>query len=454
MAAVRPIPPGPYLGPRRPPSSAVINVAAAVVGLGLGACAILAVMAETKGSLSAAGGIATFAGRLAGLSGTYLLLIMVLLVARIPVVERAVGQDRLVRWHRLLGQWPIYLLLAHALLIIIGYSEQARTGLWHEFLILESSYPDVLATTVALGLIVAAGALSIRAARNRMRYETWWSIHLYMYLALALAFSHQLANGASFVGHPLTRSLWVALWVATAGTVVAFRLVMPLARSAWHGLRVVGVEQEAPGVVSIVLSGRYLEHLGAVGGQFFQWRFLKKGLWWQAHPYSLSAVPRPPYIRVTIKVLGDHSSRLARLPVGTRVLIEGPYGIFTDRARATNKVLLVGGGVGLTSIRALLEDLHPAVDVTVLTRASTPEEILFRGEIATLVDNLGGRTHELVGSRHKHPLDARHLRRLVPDIAQRDVYVCGPESLNVRITTSAEQLGVPPRQIHCEQFAF
>ena len=434
--------------------SRAVNLAGAVVGLGLGLCLALAITAETKGSLSAPGGLTIFAGRVTGLAGTYLLLVMLLLIARIPAIERSLGQDRLVRWHRQLGQWPIYLLAAHGTLITLGYAEQARTGAWHQLWILLTTYPDVLAGLVGFGLLVMAGVTSIRAARRRMRYETWWTVHLYVYLALALSFAHQIANGASFVGHPLTRFVWVALWVATAGTVLVFRFVLPVLRSAWHGLRVVGIHEEAPGVYSLVCAGRRVEHLGVDGGQFFQWRFLTRSMWWQAHPYSLSAMPKSPYVRVTVKALGDHSANLSRLPLGTRVMIEGPYGAFTRHARGSEKVLMLGAGVGITPIRALLEDMDPSVDVTVVVRATTPDQLLFRDELSALVSARHGRLVEVVGRRHEHPLDARHLRRLVPDVAQRDVYVCGPDELSDAVVAAARRLGVPDDRIHREQFAF
>jgi predicted ferric reductase len=359
-----------------------------------------------------------------------------------------------VRWHRNMGQWPVYLLCLHATLVTVGYAEQDRIGVISQLRVFLESYPDVLASTVALGLIVVAAVMSVRAARRRMRYETWWSAHLYMYLALALAFSHQLANGQSFVGHPLTRALWAVLWAATAGVVLVFRFLVPAARSVYHRLRVVSVQEEAPGVVSIVCRGRHLDRLNVEGGQFFHWRFMTRGMWWQAHPYSLSALPRPQHVRLTVKDQGDHSGAVGQLAVGTRVAIEGPYGAFTRHARGGDKVLLVGGGVGLTPIRALLEHLEPGVDVTVVLRYSTAAQRLFLAEFESLVGQRAGRLHELTGSRRNYPLDSRQLAKLVPDIAERDVYVCGPDPLNRRVVASARLLGVEEKRIHCEQFAF
>lgn len=236
----------------------------------------------------------------------------------VPGTERTLGQDRLTRWHRLLAPWALVLIAAHGALITAGYSQSARTGLLHQFGVLIGSYPGILATTVAFVLLMAAGFTSARIARRRMRYETWWAVHLYTYLALALSFSHQLATGASFVGHPVARTWWTALWIITAGTVLAYRILLPGWRSLVHQLRVVAIEPVAPGVVSVLCRGRRLSRMPLSGGQFLQWRILKPGLWWQAHPYSVSAVPDPPYLRFTVKDLGDHSGSLAHLTPSTR----------------------------------------------------------------------------------------------------------------------------------------
>jgi predicted ferric reductase len=440
---------------RRPaPGRRAADWLAGLAGLGLGITVALAVTAESSRSLAAVGGAATAAGRLTGLVAAYLMLITVLLVARIPALDRAIGHDRLVVWHRRLGPWPLYLVAAHGVLITIGYAEAAKTGVLHEFWTLLMTYPGVLAGTVGFGLLVAAGVTSYRKARRKLRYETWWTVHLYTYLALALAFSHQVATGASFVGHPVAQVWWTAIWVGTAGVALAYRVLMPILRSAYHGLRVVSVQDEGPGVVSIICKGRRLDRLPLHGGQFLQWRFLARGLWSQAHPYSVSALPHPPYLRVTIKDLGDHSAALARLRPGTRIAVEGPYGAFTRHARSRDAVLLAGAGVGTTPLRALLEDLPAHVDVTMLIRASTPADLVLREEIAELVDARGGRLLELVGPRSEVPLDPASLQRLVPDLGRREVYVCGPDGFNDLVRRAAHAAGVRRNQFHVEAFAF
>ncbi len=441
---------------QKPPRPWVVDTAVVIAGIGLGATIGLALIAETRSELVAAGGIAIFLGNLTAMAGTYLALVMVVLVSRIPAVERSVGQDRLVRWHRRLSPWPLSLIGAHVVLTTIGYAQADKSGALHQLGTFLSSYPDMAEAIVAFGIMVVIGVLSIRALRARLRREVWWTIHLWMYLALALAFLHEIALGPSFVGHPLARAVWIVVWLATAGLVLAYRVGLPLLRSYRHRLKVVEVRREAPGVTSIVCSGRDLDRLAVSGGQFMLWRFLARGIWWQAHPYSISALPRSPYIRLTVKEVGDHSGALAKLHPGTRVMVEGPYGAFTRHVQHHKLAALVAAGIGVTALRALLEDLpggpggaHPVV----IVRASRPADLVFHSELATLVKHKRGELHEVVGSRDEVSFDETALRSLVPDIAKRDLYVCGPEGFVESVVGIARRLGVAPEAVHHEAFS-
>lgn len=436
------------------PSRFAARLFGVLAAVGSAVAVALAFPVQSLSSLAAPGGLFTAAGRMTGLLGTAFLLITVLLVGRIPALEGALGQDRLVRWHRRLGPWILILLSAHALFITVGYGLGARVGFAHELALLVTSFPGVLAATVSLGLLVLAGVTSYRLVRKHMRYETWWSVHLYTYLGAALSFSHQLTSGVVFIGHPLARAYWITLWLLTAGVVLVYRIGLPIVRSLTHRLKVVAVQHEAPDVVSIVVRGRRLDRLPVSGGQFLQWRFLTRGLWYQAHPYSLSALPNATETRITVKVAGDHSHALTKLQPGTRVAIEGPYGTFTKHARGADRVLLVGAGVGATPVRALLDDLPQHVDVVCILRASSRRELVLRDEIERLVGERGGRLHEAVGSRSQAPLDAAALQRLVPDVAARDLYVCGPNGFTRELIATARSLGVPNDRIHYEDFAF
>ena len=437
--------PGP--APRR----VVLDVALAVVGLGFGATVGVALTAERVSELHARGGIAMFLGNLTGLTGTYLALVMVLLVSRVPAVERVLGQDGLLRWHRRLAPWPISLIVAHAVLLTYAFAEVARVGILHEIGVFVSSYSGMLLALIGFGVLVVIAILSIYSVRRLLRRETWWAIHLGMYLAFALAFAHEIALGPSFVGHPLTLALWSAAWAATAGLVLVYRFGLPLYRTLYHDLRVHEVRTEADGVVSVVMRGRHLDRLRFSGGQFFEWRFIAPKLWWHSHPYSLSARPRPPFVRLTARAVGVHSAALGQLRPGTRVVVEGPYGAFTAHARRHRKVAFVMGGIGVTAVRSLLEDLAPGCDPVVIWRVTSPDGAVLRDEVEPLVSHLGGRLELLEGPRSAVTLD--EIASHIPELSERDVYVCGRDGFVQEMTGVIERLGAPADSIHYEVYA-
>src|SRR4029077_13554546 len=127
--------------------------------------------------------------------------------------------------------------------------------------------------------------------------------------------------------------------------------------------------------------------------------------WWRAHPYSISAEPNGRWLRFTVKALGDDSARLDRLAIGPRVIVEGPYGNLTTDRRTARDVLLVAGGIGITPLRALLEELAPRARVTLLYRARTTLALVFRRELDTLAEGRHVVVRYLVGRRDELPAD-------------------------------------------------
>jgi predicted ferric reductase len=432
----------------------VVDGLAALAGLGLGVTIALGVSAQSVTSISSLPGVVTAVGRVAGLLAGYAMAVTVALSARIGPLERAIGQDRLLRWHRRLGPWGLYLLLAHVVLITVGYAGLARTGVLAQLWELILTYQGMLGATVATLLLFLAGITSYKRARRRFRYETWWSIHLYTYLALLFAFAHQVDNGASFAGHPLATIWWTTLWLGLLVAVVYWRFTVPVIRSLRHRIRVAEVVRENDDVVSIVLEGRRLDRLPVAGGQFFQWRFLTRGAWWEAHPFSLSHVPHRDRMRITVKNLGDHSAELAAMPMGTPVFIEGPYGRFTADAAVNPKVLLIGAGVGVTPLRSILQDLDEHADVAVLLRARTHGDLVLADEIAAEVERRAGRLWEAVGARDRVRITASTLRKALPDVQQRDVFICGPEAFTDAVAAECRRAGIPAARIHFESFVF
>jgi predicted ferric reductase len=429
--------------------------------LAAGGVAVVALWWHDPASLSGVGDRVTAAGRLTGLLGAYVVLVQLLLMGRLGWFERAVGFDRLAAWHRGLGTNTVLLLAAHVLLVVEGYSLSNRRSPASVGWEVVSTYPEMLKASAAMVLFALVVLSSARAARRRLSYEAWYGVHLSAYAAVALAFSHQLATGQDFVGHPLNRLLWYAMYAFVAAALLWWRTLLPVRAWFRHKLLVDRVVVESPGVVSVWVRGQRLDELGARAGQFMLWRFLAPGHVWSAHPYSLSAVPDRGVLRITVKDAGDHSAALAHLRSGTPVLAEGPFGHFTLDKSVRPRLLLVAGGAGIGPIRALAEELvmrgsrHDHVDAVLLYRAGHAADLPLRRELDSLASRTGLRVRYLVGHRDSlghDPLSAASISSLVPDARSRDVYVCGPPGMTHNVLRALRELRVPVRQLHSEDF--
>jgi predicted ferric reductase len=434
--------------------------AAALAAIALGNAAWIVWLWAHGGNLqhlSRPGDLLTSLGRITGLLGAYLALVQVLLLARLPALERLAGFDRLTRWHRWNGHACLELVLAHVVLIVWGYALLDRFSVGHELSTMLGGgvYPGMITATVGTGLFVAVVVTSLVVVRRLLRYEWWQAIHLAAYAGIALAWFHEIPTGNELVVDTVAADYWRAIAAATLALLVVYRFGMPVLRAFRHRLRVESVVVEGPGVVSVRIGGRRLDRLGARAGQFFLWRFLDRRRWWSAHPFSLSARPDGRSLRITVKALGDFSARLAEVRPGTRVLAEGPFGTFTAAARRRERALLIAGGIGVTPIRALLEELGG--DVVVLYRAIAAEDLVLAGELDALAAERGARVHHVVGD-HAAPggdrlLSPEHLRELVPDLDWRDVFLCGPPGMTAAIERSLRAARVPRSHVHIERFA-
>ncbi|MEV8395431.1 MULTISPECIES: ferredoxin reductase family protein [unclassified Streptomyces] len=437
----------------RRPRRDVVPLAAQLT-IWAGAAGVLALWWSDTSAVIGPAGWLTGAGRITGLLAGYACAVLLALMARMPLLDHTVGTDRLARWHAWGGRCTISLALAHTLLIIWGYTLSSHTNVVNQTSTLVLHYPDLLKGTAGFLLFLAVAVLSARAARRRMSYETWHYLHFATYLAVFLAFGHQLSNGADFVGNRPAQIAWYTLFITVAALVAWYRFAAPVRRGLRHRLRVTAVHPEAPGVVSVHLTGDHLNDLGGEPGQFLRWRFLTRGLWWTTNPYSLSAPAHPHQLRITVKTAGGHSAALAHLRPGTRVWAEGPYGGFTANRRTALKVLLLAGGVGITPLRALFETLPG--QVTLVYRARRAADLALRGELDTIAARRRATVHYIVDepAESSSPLTARGLSALVPDLAAHDVYLCGPPGMAQAAIQALRDAGVPARRIHHESFAF
>ncbi|MFP5417451.1 MAG: ferric reductase-like transmembrane domain-containing protein [Actinomycetes bacterium] len=403
-------------------------------------------------------------GILAGLLATSSMVVMLWLAARVPLIDRTIGHDRALALHSDLGQMTFLGLLLHGLFVVSGYALGDGLSWAADFGTLWGTADFALAVASS-GLLAAVALSSVALARRRLPHEAWLAVHWLSYAAVLLALPHQFSLGGLFL-EGAAFWFWAVLWAATVFVLLTFRVFGPLATSLEHRLVVSRVVQETADSVTIELTGRHLERLGARGGQFFNWRFLTRHTWWHQHPFSLSAAPSGDTLRITVRELGAGTRRLARgVRAGTRVLIEGPYGRFSDAARTAPAVVMVGFGIGVAPLRALLEttDFVPD-DATVILRARGIEDLPLLSEVAALCQARGAHLMVLTGRRGVRPdgttswLPQSHAELTLGDLVGRleraDVFVCGPNAAIEGVLTDARAAGAGDEQLHRERFAW
>lgn len=404
--------------------------------------------------MGSADGILIGLGRISGLLLAFLLLTQVLLIGRLRWIEQAIGLDKLARVHHYLGFALAALLVSHPLLLAWGYGLRSDDTLLGQFIAL-NGWPDVLKATIAAGIFLFIIILSVFAVVKKIKYEVWYYLHLFTYVAVILAFTHQLAVGRDLQNR-LFADYWIVLNLLVLAAILYFRFGLPLWRSWRYRLRVDKITTETPDTVSVYILGRDLAQFPIRGGQFMIVRYLAKGFWTEAHPYSLSCEPKMDHLRLTSKASGDYSKRLNNLKPGTPVLIDGPHGVFTHSSAVTGKRLYIAGGIGITPIRSLLGE-KPEVDSILLYGCRTESDIALRGELESLAKR-GLKFYCVLGNQpgwtgENGFIDKEKIRRLAPDFMERDVYLCGPWPMMKAVIAALDDLSFPRRQLHYEKFS-
>lgn len=413
------------------------------------------------GAFTGASGLDWFyaLGRVVGVIATVFLLAQVLLVSRAPYIERSVGHDCTVALHTRLGKWAIILMVVHVFFVVGVTTNHDGTTFVATLGMFFTQAWYLAAAQLGLLVFLAVLASSLVIVRRRWRYESWHTVHLLVYVGTAFAVPHQFLFGGTFSPKGAAWWFWLVLYVFAFGSLLVFRVARPLWVAARLGLHVASVEALPDGSTSIVVRGKGVQSLGARAGQFFLWRFVAPGFWREAHPFSLSRTPDADTLRITVKPSGDFSSRVALLKPGTRVIAEGPLGVFHGERRLGRGLVLVAAGIGITPIRAMLEALpQDDAPVDVIVRCSSEPDAPLLDEVRAIASERGARLHVLAGARGESgwapAATPVTLAQLVPDVSRRDVFICGPRLWALAVAADAAEAGVPQRRVHREEFAW
>ena len=403
-----------------------------------------------------AGNLYIAIGRLIGLLTQYTLIIQVLLIGRISFIEQAFGFDKMNRIHRLIGEWIIVFLVAHPVLLTLGNATANEYSLWDQFTSFLTTWEDVFLAFIGSIVFIFVAGISYAIVRKKLRYELWYFLHLLTYVALVLVFFHEINSGD--LTKPAYLYYWYALNFITFAFVILYRFIKPLWNVLRFQFKVMHVTLETKDTFSVYITGKNIAKFKYKAGQYANITFMQKGLWF-THPFSFSVEHNDTYIRFTMKALGDYTKKLGELKVGTRVILDGPLGLFIEETTQNKKLLFIAGGIGITPIRAMIGDImRRKADIILIYAAHTVEDIAFRKEFDLFQEKQPFPIHYIIATPTEGYesgfLDREKLVRFVTDFFERDVFLCGPPPMMAATVTNLKGLGFKNLNLHYEMFSF
>jgi predicted ferric reductase len=409
--------------------------------------------------MSGASGALIGLGRLAGLIAAGSALLQFMLMGRIGWIEGGFGLDNIAKLHRKNGYVVIISIYIHILLVTFGYALGSMVGFVSQYVTFFNTFQDVWKAMVAAGLFTAVVGTSIYIVRKNLKFERWYMVHLLVYAAIILAFSHQLAVGGSFTASPIYSKIWTGLYLFVAANVMYYRFLSIVINYIRFGFKIERVEIETDGITSIYISGKNLQKLNAKPGQFTIIRILARKYWLQEHPFSLSKVTTNNHMRITVKNSGDYTEMIQSLKPGSKVMVAGPFGTFTSAKAISQKRLYLAGGIGITPLRSLIEEGVTKNDDAVLVWSNkTAIDEIYREELALFEAESKLRiirffTREKKAGFQSGRITADIISQLIPDVKERSIYICGPGKFIIELEKDLLQGGLSAEQIHTEKFS-
>jgi predicted ferric reductase len=413
-------------------------------------------LAHKNNLTSDTGGLLIAFGSLLGYMAAYLLLTQLVLISGARWLEQRWGLDRLAGSHAANGKVAFYFVLLHFILVISGYTlrngDNILTGYLPQLIETVFSRWYFLMAALAWDLLFVVVVTSIVMVRKRLPYELWHFIHFLAYAAVLFPIFHQINAGQTANGYPLFKAYWIGLFIFSFAAILYFKWIRPLWVYMQQKFVVDEVVEEAEDVVSIYIKGNNIAGFKYEAGQFAFWWFISKDLWWQPHPFTISSSPGDGRLRITVKSIGDGSNAIQRVQPGTAVLINGPYGRFTEAVRSKSRRLFIAGGIGITPLAAQLKASSSKND-TLIYGVRGKKDLALKTEIsqteAKLIAVFSDEKHK--GALHGR-VDKELLEKHVKDIKERDIFLCGPLPMMDGVESALKEIGVSDAQIHTERF--
>jgi predicted ferric reductase len=393
-----------------------------------------------------------------GYAGLALMGLQLGLTARFRFVTAPWGEDVIYHFHRNISLVALGLVVAHPIMIFAVRPHQ----LWllNFFIAPPPARWAALSTYSLIALVV----LSLWRVKLRVNYEWWHSTHIILALLAIFAGVVHMVLWGFYLTDPTKRALWIGLAIFWVALLAYVRIIKPLFVMR-RPYTVTEVRRERGDSWTLVMKPD-----GHEGFRFRPGQFAWLSLWGgpfkvTQHPFSFSGSAAAPggHVEITIRNLGDHTSRIHEVPVGSRMYMDGPYGAFTSGCPSDMHVL-IAGGVGITPMMSMLRTLADEGDkrpVILLYGSRDWDSLTFREELEAIKPRLNLKVVYVLEKPdadwkgEKGYIDAAVLKRNVPaPYAEHEYFICGPDVMMDAIESALSQLHVPMPRYHSERYSF
>jgi predicted ferric reductase len=389
-------------------------------------------------------------GQIAALVGTTMFALTFLLSTRAKFLEDVFdGLDKVYVAHGVLGGTALILLLMHPIFLVLKFIP-SNFKLAAAYL-LPSAFWSVNFGIIAMLILIVLIFITLY---SKMRYNTWKFSHEFLGLVFLIAVIHfftvrnESARDYIFAGYPIYAAIVAFIGISCFIYSLIIRKLL-----YWNSAYTVESIRTSKDTYEILLAPTK-EQLKVKAGQFVFVKFFSEGLSKEPHPFSVASKTGSKNIRIIVKSLGDYTSQLSRLKVGSKAKIEGSYGRFNNVKIAKDSIW-VGGGIGITPFLGMAQDLDGKQNVDLYYSVKERNEFLCIDELKSVEKRLKGkfRLIEWVANE-KGFLTYEKIAQISNGLKNKEFYLCGPAPMKIAIKEGLIKSGVKPGMIHDEEFRF
>jgi len=386
-------------------------------------------------------------GKYAGLTGFAFLSFLIFSGDTARFFDRFFGLDKIIKFQRKFSLITAIFILLHPIFFML--SSQS---------VMDYIIPDFTVIPFALGVVAFYIFVVIMIASKlykRISYTLWQYLHILTYVLFFFGLYHAVNWGsdANFI------YIKILYGVLLLGVVVGitYRAQHKIRKRYAGKFHVKEIKKETKDTFTLVITPEKKFKFKA--GQFCFLRINKNKLY-ARHPFTISSSPQNHDLHFTIKKAGKFTQTASELKKGEEVVIDGPFGNFTERSGGKDHIF-IAGGVGITPFMSIIKnyiDKEKTGNILLIYGSQTKEDIIFRDELDNTNENWFKKVYTLSKEEsswtlceHGH-VDKAIIEKYVKNIGNSIFYICGPESMKDSLKKILADLNVKNQNIIIEDF--